>query len=63
MNNKQVNLNSIEIEDIDTNDYPDFVDAFVVYAEWDDGTEMTDREIVENIDGNTLYDLILERVF
>lgn len=42
---KKINYNSIEIEDIDMKDFPDFCDAFVSYAEYEDGTELTDEEL------------------
>lgn len=39
-------INNVEVDGIDTSDYPDFVDAFIVYAEYD-GRPMTDEEIDE----------------
>ena len=36
---------NVEIEDIDTSDYPDFCDAFVSYAEHEDGTPFTAEEL------------------
>lgn len=47
---KKINYKSVEIDGIDTNDYPDFCDAFICYAEWEDGTEMTEQEIEDNFD-------------
>jgi hypothetical protein len=44
-NGKPVNTRSIEIEGIDTDDYPDFVDAYITYAEYEDGTPLTDQEL------------------
>ena len=37
-------INNIEIDGIDTNDYPDFSDAFIVSAYYD-GEIMTDAQI------------------
>ena len=37
-------INNIEIDGIDTNDYPDFCDAFIVSADYD-GEAMTDAQI------------------
>jgi hypothetical protein len=34
-----------ELDGIDTRDYPDFSDAFVAYAEHEDGTALTDDEL------------------
>lgn len=44
-NGKPVNIRSIEIDGIDTQDYPDFVDAYITYAEYEDGTPLTDQEV------------------
>ena len=41
----KVDPSSIEIEDIDTRDYPDFTDAFISYAEDHKGRELTDAEL------------------
>lgn len=45
VNGKPVDINSIEIDGIDTDDYPDFVDAYIAYAEYEDGTPLTDGEL------------------
>jgi hypothetical protein len=47
VNGKKVDLDSIEIEGIDRRDYPDFVDAYIVRAEFEDGTELTPEEVDE----------------
>lgn len=36
----------IEIDDIDTRDYPDFCDAYISCAAYDDGTLLTEEELV-----------------
>ena len=37
-----------QVEDVDTNDYPDFCDAHFFYAEYEDtGEELTDAELEE----------------
>ena len=41
---KQVNLNTIQIDGIDTNDYPDFVDAYIGNASFVDGTPLSDDQ-------------------
>ena len=53
--NKKINANSLEFEGVKASDYPDFTDAFVVYAEYEDGTELTEAEI-EEIDISDYYD-------
>lgn len=45
INNKYVDLRSIELEDVFQYDYPDFVDAYISYAEFEDGTELTQDQI------------------
>ena len=47
LNGKKVDISSIEIEDIDTRDYPDFADAYISYAEYSNGKELTDSELEE----------------
>jgi hypothetical protein len=37
-------IDNIELEDVNTKDYPDFSDAHISYAEYD-GREMTDEEL------------------
>lgn len=45
LNGKKIDISSIEIEDIDRRDYPDFVDAFISAASYEDGTPLTDSEL------------------
>ena len=44
---KEIDYNSIEIEGIQTKDYPDYCDAFVSYAEYKDGTVLTENQMDE----------------
>lgn len=44
---KEIDFSTIILGDVDRKDYPDFADAFVEYAEYDDGTELTDEELEE----------------
>ena len=41
---KTINPSSIEVEDIYSWDFPDFCDAFVAYAEWNDGTPLKNKK-------------------
>lgn len=43
--NKTLNLSTLDVDGIDLYDYPDFVDAYVVYAEYMDGTVLTEDEL------------------
>lgn len=59
----QINLSQIEnmeFEGIDTSDYPDFVDAFLVSAEIN-GRDLTEEEIDYLNDEH--YEFVNERVF
>ena len=42
---KEIDFSSLDIADIDGRDYPDFSDAHVVYANFTDGTKLTDEEL------------------
>ena len=60
LNGKPVDVRSIEIDGIDTSDYPDFVDAYVVAADYADGTPLTDDEVQQFQEEN--YDLVGELI-
>ncbi len=55
-----VDISSIEIDGIDTSDYPDFVDAYITYAEYEDGTPLTEEELMKLEDEN--YGLVGELI-
>jgi hypothetical protein len=59
-NGKPVNVGSIEIDGIDTEDYPDFVDAYIASAEYEDGTPLTDEELVQFQEEN--YDIVSQMI-
>jgi len=63
LNGKPVDIRSIEIEDIDTSDYPDFTDAYITYAEYKDGTPLTEEELIKFEEENygIVGELILDR--
>ena len=52
LNGKPVNVQSIEIDGIERDDYPDFVDAYITYAEYEDGTPLSDEELMSLEDEN-----------
>lgn len=55
---KRINTSLVDVLDIDinTSDYPDFCDSFIIEAVWHDGTDLTDEEYEElNDDGEYLY--------
>lgn len=57
-------LEHIEVDGIDTRDYPDFVDAFISYAEMD-GVELTDEQLDELNENypDLIYDAVLNKLF
>ena len=44
-NGKQVNMNSLEFDNVFAWDYPDYCDAYVKHAEFNDGSGLTESEI------------------
>ena len=53
-------IDNIEIDGIDTKDYPDFCDAYIVSADYD-GVPMTDEQLDElNEDGDYVYEHIMD---
>jgi hypothetical protein len=40
-------VEDVEIDGVDTNDYPDFCDAHFTSAIFEDGTELTEEELEE----------------
>jgi len=56
-------IDNIEIEGIDTKDYPDFCDAFIASADYD-GEPMNDEQIDElNEDSDFVYEAIQNHLF
>jgi hypothetical protein len=45
LNGKKVDMRSLEIENVDSRDYPDFSDAYIGRASFIDGTDLNDQEI------------------
>ena len=42
---KILNYSTIEVDGVNSWDYPDFSDAYVSYAEYTDGTPLDDNEL------------------
>jgi hypothetical protein len=56
-------ISSVEVEDIFMYDAPDFVDAYISYAEYD-GEPMTDEQLEElNQDGDFVYDSVQRHLY
>tara|TARA_B100000767_G_scaffold148089_1_gene139499 strand:+ start:570 stop:761 length:192 start_codon:yes stop_codon:yes gene_type:complete len=56
-------VDCIELDGIDTADYPDFCDAFISYAEYK-GKEMTDEQLEQLNDADGfIYDCVMNHLF
>jgi len=56
-------IDNIEVDGIDTKDYPDFCDAFIASAEYN-GKPMTDEQLDElNEDGGFVYECVENHLF
>lgn len=56
-------ISDIELDGVDTRDYPDFCDAFISSASYE-GRDMTEAELdVLNDDRDFVHDLVIERLF
>ena len=58
----KMKLTDYEIEDVKSWDYPDFCDAYISYAEDENGNEMTEQQIQEWTENNEeeFYEMVLE---
>ena len=45
INGKEISIKSLELDGIDSTDYPDFCDSYFSYAEYEDGTKLTNEEL------------------
>ena len=52
LNGKDIDITSIEIDNVDTDDYPDFSDAYISAASYADGNALTDEELQRLQDEN-----------
>ncbi len=56
-------IKDVEVDGIDTSDYPDFCDAYITSAAYK-GREMTDEELdVLNEDSSYIYDRITDKIY
>ena len=58
LNTDNVDFSSIELDGIDHRDYPDYCDAYVSYAEFKDGTPLTDDQMDELTDIGVAQELM-----
>ena len=64
LNGKEINVSSIEIDGVDPKDRPDFADAYISYATFSDGTELSDEELdkLTNEHGDLVNELAHENM-
>ena len=56
-------IDNIEVDGIETKDYPDFCDAFISSADYD-GKEMTEEQLEElNQDSDFVYECLQNHLF
>ena len=56
-------ISDVEVDGIDTRDYPDFCDAFIASAFYDD-REMTAEELdILNDDGDFVYEAVQKHLY
>lgn len=56
-------IEDVEVDGIDTNDYPDFCDAYIASATYK-GREMTDEELdTLNEDNSYVYDKVTDNIY
>ena len=56
-------VDNVEVEGIDTRDYPDFCDAFISYADYN-GIEMTDDQLEAlNEDRDFVYSAVENHLY
>ena len=53
------------VDSIDMSDYPDFCDAYFESACYEDGTALTDDELIDLTDQNleTLHEMIYDQIY
>ena len=61
---KEIDFSSLEVDGIDTKDYPDFSDAFICYGEYTDGTPLEDVDLQAlNDDASLIYKLVEKAIY
>lgn len=61
---KEIDYSTIQLEDVDMADYPDFCDAFVSYAEYKDGTPLSDDDLEKlNEDAYLIHELVFDSLY
>jgi len=64
LNGRAVDIGTIEIDGIDRSDYPDFCDAYIASAQYEDGTDLSEDEceLLQDTYPGVIYDMIVDNV-
>ena len=60
---REIDYNTLELEDVDTRDAPDFADAYFCYGEYTDGTPLPDSVLEELSCSDVKYEHINKRFY
>ena len=64
MKHKEIDFSTLQVDGIDTRDYPDFCDAFICYGEYTDGTPLEDVDLQAlNDDASLIYELVEQAIY
>ena len=58
---RKIDWDTVELDGIQHSDYPDYSNAYILSADWEDGTPLTEEEL-DAIDSQTVYDLVWESI-
>ena len=61
---KNLKIVDIEIDGVDTKDYPDFCDAFIASASYENGVELNKKELAElNDNGAFVHEQVMTHLY
>ena len=61
---KEIDYSTLQIDGVDSGDYPDFCDAFVCYGEYTDGTPLSDDDLDKiNEDNYLVHELVFNSIY
>lgn len=61
---KEIDFSSLQIDGLETWDYPDFSDVFICYGEYTDGSLLEDVDLQAlNDDASLIYKLVEKTIY
>lgn len=65
INGKEVDVDSLEVDGIDTRDQPDFSDSYFSAGSFTDGTEMSDQDLeqLRDLHGDLLHQMVWDSLY